>query len=370
MILRVFPFVLFLFLTFLSFGQSKKDQIRLLTKKSDSLSSVLLLKQQEIGNLKKDLEQSILLHSEDMNQLNQKISLLESELQLHKNTKSKKNTKPADAKLTKESKVLKSELATTKKVLDSLMRLDAYFKTGKSTIVKKEGKPKIEMVDIQGATYLMGSLESEKGRNTDEIHHKVTLSDYRISKYEITFEMYDAYCDSLGLEKPDDNGWGRGNRPVINVTWREANNFAQWMGGRLPTEAEWEYAARANGKFAFGKFNCLSQKQANFDGTNEFLRCGDEIKVGKTMPVGSYDANFFGVHDMFGNVYEWCSDWYGVYPQGTSVDPEGASSGGVRVNRGGSWANSAMACRAAARETGYTDFKGNRIGFRIVYSRD
>lgn len=370
MILRFISFIFFIVVTFVSFGQSKKEQIRLLTKKSDSLASVILLKQQEIGMLKKELEQCMLLHSEDMNQLNQKISLLESELHQHKNIKSKKSTKSVDAKVVKESKVLKTELATTKKALDSLMKLDTYFKTGKSTIIKKEGKPKIEMVDIQGTTFLMGSLENEKGRNTDEIQHKVTLSDYRISKYEITFEMYDAYCDSVGLDKPDDNGWGRGNRPVINVTWREANNFAQWMGGRLPTEAEWEYVARANGKFAFGKFNCLSQKQANFDGTTEFLRCGEEIKVGKTMPVGSYDSNFFGVHDMFGNVYEWCSDWYGVYPQGTSIDPEGASTGGMRVNRGGSWANSASSCRAASRETGHTDFKGNRIGFRIVYSRD
>lgn len=369
MILRFFPFVLFMFLSFVSFGQSKKEKIHLLTKKSDSLSTVILLKEQEVVSLKKELEQCMLLHLEDVNQLNHKISLLESELHINKSTKSKKNTKPADAKLTKESKVLKSELASTKKVLDSLMKLDGYFKTGKSTIVKKDGKPKIEMVDIQGSTYLMGSQESEKGRNSDEIQHKVTLSDYRISKYEITFEMYDAYCDSLGLEKPDDNGWGRGNRPVINVTWREANNFAQWMGGRLPTEAEWEYAAKGGGNLPFGKSECLSNKIANFDGNSKQLRCNDFEKVGKTLPVGSLEPNGYGLYDILGNVYEWCSDWYGEYQAGTSVNPTGPQTGNVKVNRGGCWANSATSCKVSSRESGTTEFRGNRIGFRIVYPR-
>ncbi len=344
-------------------AQSKKEQIRILTHKFDSLNGVVSVRDKEVSMLKKELEQCYLLHSEDMQNLNQKISLLEAELHIEKKSKKSKSDNQ------KVNKQLKNELVSTKKVLDSLMKTESYFKTGKSTIVKKEGRPKIELVDIQGGTFLMGSPETEKSRGTDENQHKVTLSDFRISKYEITFEMYDAYCDSVGLEKPNDNGWGRGNRPVINVSWREAFNFAQWMGGRLPTEAEWEYVARANGKYAFGKTNCLSSKQGNFDGSSELMRCGDEIKKLKTMPVGSYEPNAFGVHDLYGNVYEWCSDWYGVYSLGTTVDPEGPASGGNRVNRGGCWANSASTCRAASRESSSIDFKGNRIGFRLVFPK-
>jgi formylglycine-generating enzyme required for sulfatase activity len=365
MMLKPFHFFVFiLFINSLTFAQSKREQIKLLTHKTDSLTGVVAVKDKEISMLKKELDQCLLLHSEDMNALNQKISLLEAELHIEKKAKSSKN-----AKNQKANKELKSELATTKKVLDSIMNSETFFKTGKSTILKKEGKPKIEVVDIQGGTFVMGSPESEKARGTDENQHKVTLSDFKMSKYEITFEMYDAYCDSVGLEKPDDNGWGRGNRPVINISWREAYNFAQWMGGRLPTEAEWEYAARANGKFAFGKSNCLSTKQANFDASLEFMRCGEEVKKMMTMPVGSFEANAFGLHDMYGNVYEWCGDWYGVYSLGTSVDPEGPVTGGNRVNRGGCWANSASACRAASRESSSVDFKGNRIGFRIVFPK-
>ena len=350
-----------------SFAQSKKQQLKLLTHKNDSLIGVVSVKEKEISMLKKELDQCMLLHSEDMNNLNQKISLLEAQLHVEKkNNTNKKNKSDNNQKINKQ---LKNELVTTKKVLDSLMNTETYFKSGKSSVFKKEGKPKIELVDIQGGTFLMGSPDTEKARGSDENQHKVTLSDFRISKYEITFEMYDAYCDSVGLEKPDDNGWGRGNRPVINISWREAYNFAQWMGGRLPTEAEWEYVARANGKFAFGKTNCLSFKQGNFDGLSELMRCGDPIKRMTTMPVGSFEPNGFGVHDMFGNVYEWCNDWYGVYSLGTTVDPEGPASGGNRINRGGCWANTASTCRAASRESSSGDFKGNRIGFRIVFPK-
>lgn len=356
--------LIYIFLPIFYFAQSKKERIRILTHKTDSLIGVISVRDKEISMLKKELEQCYVLHSEDMHNLTQKISVLEAELHVEKKNKKSKSTN--NQKLNKQ---LKSELVSTKKVLDSLMNTESYFKTGKSTILKKEGRPKIELVDIQGGTFLMGSPETEKSRGSDENQHKVTLSDFRISKYEITFEMYDAYCDSVGLEKPDDNGWGRGNRPVINVSWREAYNFAQWMGGRLPTEAEWEFVARANGKYAFGKTNCLSVKQGNFDGSSELMRCGDEVRKSKTMPVGSYEPNAYGVHDMFGNVYEWCNDWYGVYPLGTTVDPEGPASGGNRVNRGGCWANSASTCRAASRESSSVDFKGNRIGFRLVFSK-
>ena len=366
--------VIFFFLSFSAFSQSKKEQIKRLKKAYDSILGEAILKDNQISTLKDELNSYLFKCQGEVNTLRYRIVELEKELSdvrskdvliVKPSVTSKKSKKQP-----KEQKALQFELAKAKKQLDSIKGSSAFFKTGKQKLYKQADKPDILLVDVEGGTYLMG-CESKNGNcETDELAHRVTVSDFRMSKFEITFDLYDAYCDSVGLEKPEDNGWGRGNRPVINVTWRDANNFAQWMGGRLPTEAEWEYAARAGGKNAFGKINCLSKSQANFDGTSEVMRCGPESFVKRTQPVGSYPANAYGLHDMFGNVFEWCNDWYGAYTEGTSVNPTGPMEAGYKVNRGGSWANPATACRAAARETGEIEFKGNRIGFRIVFPRD
>ena len=364
-------FAILFFLSFSAFSQSKKEQIKRLKKSYDSLQVVVIEKDNEVLRLKNELNTTSAQYQGDLTVLRNRIAELEKELsdlrskELVKNISTKKSKKQP-----KEQKALQLELAKAKKQLDSIKGSSDFFKTGKQLLFKQLNRPDIPLVDIQGGTFLMGCDLKSGNCETDELMHRVTVSDFRMSKFEVTFDLYDAYCDSIGLEKPDDNGWGRGNRPVINITWRDANNFAQWIGGRLPTEAEWEYAARAGGKNAFGKSNCLSKSQANFDGTSEVMRCGDEFLLKRTQPVGSYPANAYGLHDMFGNVFEWCSDWYGVYPQGTTINPTGPTEGGYKVNRGGSWANPATACRAAARETGELEFEGNRIGFRIVFSRD
>jgi len=368
---RKYSLLVLLFVAFSSFSQSKKEQIRRLTKSYDSVRIEATAKDKEILRLHNELQELTAKHSVEISTLTMRILDLEKELV---GMQTKEITKPVTSKKSKkqpkEQKALQLELAKAKKQLDSIKGAPAFFKTGKQMLFKQLNRPDIQLVDIQGGTFSMGCDLKSGNCETDELAHRVTVSDFRMSKFEITFDLYDAYCDSIGLEKPDDNGWGRGNRPVINITWRDANNFAQWMGGRLPTEAEWEYAARAGGKNAFGKSNCLNKSQANFDGTNEIMRCGSEFALKYTQPVGSYPANAYGLHDMFGNVFEWCSDWYGVYPQGTTINPTGPSEGGYKVNRGGSWANPATACRAAARETGELEFEGDRVGFRIVYARD
>jgi formylglycine-generating enzyme required for sulfatase activity len=364
-------FIILFFLSFSAFSQGKKEQIKRLKKSYDSLQVVVIQKDNEVLRLKNELNTTSAQFQGDLTLLRNRIAELEKELsdlrskELVKNISTKKSKKQP-----KEQKALQLELAKAKKQLDSIKGSSDFFKTGKQLLFKQLNRPDIPLVDIQGGTFLMGCDLKSGNCETDELMHRVTVSDFRMSKFEVTFDLYDAYCDSIGLEKPDDNGWGRGNRPVINITWRDANNFAQWMGGRLPTEAEWEFAARAGGKNAFGKSNCLSKSQANFDGTSEVMRCGAEFSLKHTQPVGSYPANAYGLHDMFGNVFEWCSDWYGVYPQGTTINPTGPTEGGYKVNRGGSWANPATACRAAARETGEIEFKGNRIGFRIVFPKD
>ncbi|MGI6369176.1 MAG: formylglycine-generating enzyme family protein [Ignavibacteria bacterium] len=214
-------------------------------------------------------------------------------------------------------------------------------------------KPTIEWVSIPAGTFMMGSPKSEVGRGHDEIQHQVTLSAFKISKYEITFEQYDMFCEATGREKPDDAGWGRGKRPVINVSWHDATAFAEWLGCRLPTEAEWEYACRAGTSTTFNTGDNITTSQANYSSS-------------KTMAVGSFAPNKWGLYDMHGNVWEWCSDWYGYYSSGSN--PTGAASGSYRVFRGGSWCNIVRYCRSAYRSYNTPDYRNNNIGFRLVLS--
>jgi len=231
-----------------------------------------------------------------------------------------------------------------------------------STTLTNQGV-EIEMVSIPAGTFTMGSPASEVDREDNESpRHQVTLSAFKMSKYEVTFEQYDLFCDATGRSKPADQGWGRDNRPVINVNWDDATAFAEWMGSRLPTEAEWEYACRAGTTTPFNTGNNLTTSQANYDGSPS----GGEYRQ-KTLPVGSFAPNAWGLYDMHGNVWEWCSDWYGDYFASAQTNPKGASSGSYRVYRGGDWYDYALNCRAANRNRGTPDNRHNGfIGFRLV----
>jgi len=222
-------------------------------------------------------------------------------------------------------------------------------------------KPKIEWVEIPGGMFGMGSPANEPERDDNERKHMVTLSAFKMSKYAVTFEQYDAFCDEMGFQKPGDEGWGRGKRPVINVNWEDANNFALWMGCRLPTEAEWEYACRAGTTTAFNTGNSLSKSQANYGGS-------------KTTPVGSYPPNAWGLYDMHGNVWEWCNDWLDDYSTSAQTNPKGPSEaskdyGSRRVSRGGSWNYDARHCRSASRRSNHPDDSYGNLGFRLVFPK-
>jgi len=227
-------------------------------------------------------------------------------------------------------------------------------------------KPEIEWVSIPVGTFTMGSPTNEERREDDETQHKVTLNSFKMSKYEVTFEQYDLFCDATGRSKPSYEGWGRGNRPVINVSWDDATAFADWMGCRLPTEAEWEYAARGGTTTPFSTGNNITTSQANYDGNYPYNNNAKGEYRQKTLPVGSFAANAYGLFDMHGNVWEWCSDWYGDYSTSAQTNPEGASSGSARVLRGGSWNRNANLCRTAYRNYSTPAYRDGDMGFRLV----
>ena len=237
-----------------------------------------------------------------------------------------------------------------------------------SFLLGQERKPSITWVNIPAGKFIMGSSLKETDREADELQHEVEVSAFRMSKYEITFEQYDAFCEATGWEKPNDEGWGRGKRPVINVSWYDAKIFAIWMGGRLPTEAEWEYAARAGSQepFSFGKD--ISTDSANYNGNYQYLAALEGADLEQTVPVGSYVANAFGLNDMNGNVWEWCEDWYAPYntKEALQKDPKGPSVGEEKVCRGGSYLNGASFCRSAIRSYAKPKEVANYTGFRIV----
>ncbi|MGI6369644.1 MAG: formylglycine-generating enzyme family protein [Ignavibacteria bacterium] len=227
-------------------------------------------------------------------------------------------------------------------------------------------KPTIEWVSIPAGTFTMGSPESEDGRSNKEIQRQVTLSAFKMSKYEVTFEQYDMFCEATGREKPYDWNWGRGKRPVINVSWHDAVAFAEWMGCRLPTEAEWEYACRAGTTTPFNTGEHLTTSQANYNGNYPYTGGEYGEYREKTLPVGSFAPNAWGLYDMHGNVWEWCSDWYGDYSSGSQTNPTGPEAGTFRVMRGASWFNIGQNCRSAYRRNLSPDERNEFTGFRIV----
>jgi len=233
----------------------------------------------------------------------------------------------------------------------------------------------IRMCWIPPGEFLMGSREDEFVRSADETQHRVRISSgFWMAKYPVTQAQWRAVmgsrpsaCGAPGFlsgwfgNPEKDTSWR--DLPVERVSWNDiagpggfiekVNQTAAATGGRfhLPTEAQWEYACRAG-------------TTGPYAGDLEQMAWYDRNSGEKTHPVGRKKPNAWGLHDMHGNVWEWCADWYGAYPEGAASDPSGPVSGTNRVGRGGSWDYRAISCRSANRGNGNPGFTSNNIGFR------
>ena len=246
------------------------------------------------------------------------------------------------------------------------------------------------MVEIPGGKFGMGE---------DYRAHDQEVSSFQLARTETTWWQYMLYCTAAGVEPPEAPGWGmQGDNPVVNVSWYDVVQYANWLsekqappafytinktlqdtlnksqfddlkwtvlprsngGYRLPTEAEWEYAAGGG-----------SKDRTEYAGTDseELLKeygWYAENSGSRTRPVGALKANALGLYDMSGNVWEWCWDWYEGYPENAEKDYAGPGEGSYRVYRGGSWTYHAENCRAAYRSDGTPAHRGYYVGFRLA----
>jgi len=257
------------------------------------------------------------------------------------------------------------EKETMKVVEGDTSIAEAATKTDSSFEAKPFTIPDLsmEMLWVKPGTFEMGSPSSEKDRYDNETRHTVTLTEgFWMGKHEVTQSQWERVMgDNPSFFKGAD-------RPVENVTWNDVTSFCEkltelerktrrlpaGMAYQLPTEAQWEYACRAGTKSAFSFGDSLTSSQANIDGG-----------PGETTDVGKYPANAWGFHDMHGNVWEWCADWYGDYPSGADRDPVGPADGSHHVKRGCSWNHTADNARSATRSLDMPALSINNLGFRL-----
>ena len=290
-------------------------------------------------------------------------------------------------------------ITNNKLVLNSSQRSAFTMKAGQAELFTETLPFYMHTVDIKEGTFLMGSPEGEPNRNADEQQHQVTLTKgFRMSRYEVTNAQFATFLNAKNIgengegsgpveqgkqtlihdsSKQQYNHWGvtwngtkwvpeegYANHPVIYVTWYGAKAYADWAGGALPTEAQWEYACRAGTTTAW-----------SFGDTDEHV--GDyawyvwSAGMTNTHPVGTKLPNVWGLYDMHGNVWEWCADWYDKDYYSTSsagTDPAGPASSNTRVRRGGAWNNPPETIRSAIRDFSWPTKAEFDCGFRILFN--
>ena len=234
------------------------------------------------------------------------------------------------------------------------------------------------MVVVPGGSFDMGSPESEAGRDSDEgpVHRVRIERPFAVGVYELTFAEWDACVSGGGCGgyRPSDAGWGRGNRPVIRVSWEDAKAYVRWLSEetgeeyRLLSESEWEYVARAGTRTPFHTGETISTGQANYDGRYTYGSGRKGRYRGRTVVVGSFDANGYGLHDVHGNVMEWVEDCWNDDYRGAPADGSAWETGDCkwRMLRDGSWYFIPGWIRSAARSWAVAGIQLAYAGFRVA----
>ncbi len=228
-----------------------------------------------------------------------------------------------------------------------------------------------QMIPIAGGSFLRGDHQGD-GDADEQPLSIISIQPFALGRFEVTFDEYDLFCEQTGREKPDDQQWGRGSRPVINVSWQDAQAYVEWLAEktgkpyRLPSDAEWEYAARSHQHARYWWGDELGVSRANCEG------CGSLWDGDQTAPVGRFEPNEFGLYDTAGNVFEWVADCFHATfvdapKDGAPADKEGC---GKRVIRGGAWSFPAHEIRSANRWRDFPSRRSDDTGFRIALDID
>jgi formylglycine-generating enzyme required for sulfatase activity len=216
----------------------------------------------------------------------------------------------------------------------------------------------MELVLVPGACYATDGADGQP--------EQVCLDPYYIGAYEVRFQEYDQFARATGRDLPDDEGWGRGNRPAINVSVYDALNFAKWLSRktgvhyRLPTEVEWEHAARAGSTTRFPWGEALGSDRANCDG------CGSQWDDEQTAPVGSFGANAWGLHDVVGNVGEWTCSMRDPDPASSFERCDSIYETRRRAYRNGAWSDDEERLGVSFRDWNVAVRRTDDVGFRLV----
>lgn len=243
---------------------------------------------------------------------------------------------------------------------------DTTMQVFRDTLSDKTPGP--EMVIVPPGKFTMGDLQ-KVGQSYERPQHEVTIpNSFSIGKYPITFDEYDKYTKATGKTLVSDFNWGRGDRPVLNVSLSDAQEYANWLSKqtgykyRLPSEAEWEYATRAGNQDIYPWGNNIGQGNANCS------RCGSKWDRKMTAPVGQFPANHWGLHDMQGNIWELTADCWNFTYDNAPVDGSAWREGDCTrsVLRGGSWGDPPIDLRSSTRLRSYSGTRTIVIGFRLV----
>ncbi|GAB4190837.1 MAG: hypothetical protein Tsb002_19090 [Wenzhouxiangellaceae bacterium] len=233
------------------------------------------------------------------------------------------------------------------------------------------------MVIIPGGTFFMGTPDSQPiFPNNERPQHAVSVPPFAIGQTEITFAQWDMCVSHGGCTHIPNDLWGRGEQPVIRVSWQDTLQYLEWLGQksgftyRLPSEAEWEYAARAGTQTLYNLGDCITTRQVNFNGKMPLFGCPYGILRQQTLPVASFLPNAFGLYDTHGNVWEWTQDCWNDNYMGAPTDGSAWLTGNCdsAVIRSGAWSAVGASVRSAIRGSSFRNISSPNTGFRVARS--